>query len=201
LCHGTDSVTLAALESNYFYMADEMNQPAPSSSKNKWLYIIIGVVAVLVVFGFLARMSGYMAMRAAGVNVQPGAGLPGQGGTATYTATNGQGSVTVGGNKMPDNWPSDAPQPFAGAAIQYAGTSNPTTGKAGAAVAYTVKAPVTDVINYYKSQLTATGWTVESTATMGATSVLSAKKDTRTMGISIVETGNGSVQVSAGLDI
>ena len=169
-------------------------QPAASGSSSKWLYIIIGVVVVLAVLGFLGRMSGFMAMRAAGVNVQPGPG-----GSATYT--NGEGSVTVGGNKMPDNWPSDAPQNFAGATIAYSGSSNPQTGKAGAAVVYSVNASARAVVDYYKQQLTAEGWTVEASANMGATSVVSAKKDTRTMGISVTDAGNGTVQVTAGLDI
>lgn len=174
----------------------DSGQPASSGSNKKVLYIVIGVVALLAVLGFLGRMSGFMAMRAAGVQVQPGPG-----GAQTYTASDGQGSVTVGGNKMPDNWPSDAPANYAGATIQYSGSSNPQTGKAGAAVAYTATASASAVIDYYKQQLTSAGWSIEASANMGAASVLSAKKDTRTFGVSVTDAGNGMVQVSAGLDL
>lgn len=176
---------------------DETNQPAPTSGSNKKvLYIVIGIVVLFLLGGFAMQMMGFAAMRAAGVNV-----MPGPGGSATYTVDNGEGTVTVGGNKMPDNWPSDAPGNFSGATIQYAGSSNPQTGKAGAAVAYTVQASASAVADYYKSQLTSNGWTVDATANMGAATVLSAKKDTRTFGIYIADAGNGTVQVTAGMDM
>ena len=184
------------LTNSTMYMADdEMNQPAVASSgSNKWIYIVVGVVVVLAVLGFMGRMAGFMVMRAAGVNIQPGAD-----GTATYS--NSEGSVTVGGNKMPDNWPSDVPANFAGASIQYSGSSNPQTGRSGAAVVYTVTASASAVFEYYKAQLATQGWTIESTANMGAVSVLGAKKGDRTFGVSLTDAGNGSVQVSAGLDM
>ena len=171
-------------------------QPTSSSGSNKWLYIVIGAVVILALLGFFARSAGWMAMRASGVNVTPGPG-----GSATYTAPDGTGSVTVGSNKMPDNWPADAPQNFAGATIMYSGSSNPQTGKAGAAVVYTAQTSASAVLDYYKTQLATSGWKVEQTATMGATSVLSASKDNRTFGVSITDAGNGTVQVTAGLDI
>jgi hypothetical protein len=178
-------------------MDETTNQPAPSSGSNKKvLYIVIAVVALFLLGGFAMQMMGLAAMRAAGVNVMPGAD-----GSATYTATNGEGTVTVGGNKMPDNWPSDAPANFSGATIQYSGSSNPQTGKEGAAVAYTVQASASAVADYYKSQLTSKGWTVDSTANMGAATVLSAQKDERTIGIYIADAGNGTVQVTVGMDM
>jgi hypothetical protein len=176
-------------------MSDEMNQPAASTGSNKKvLYIVLGIVAVVAILGFLANMSGFMAMRAAGVNVQPGLD-----GSATYTTD--EGTVTVGANKMPDNWPSDAPANFVGATIQYSGSSDPQTGQAGAAVVYTVNASASAVVDHYKAQLADLGWTVQNSANMGASSVISAQKEARVMGISITDAGNGTVQVTAGLNI
>jgi hypothetical protein len=68
-------------------------------------------------------------------------------------------------------------------------------------VVYSVKASAADVISYYKTQLSAAGWSVQATANMGTASVLSANKDERTFGVSVMDAGNGSVQVSAGLDL
>jgi hypothetical protein len=178
-------------------MPEETNQANAQGGSNKWVYILIGIVAVLVVLGLFAQMSGYMMMRAAGVNV-----VPNMDGSATYTATDGEGgSVTVGGNSMPENWPSDAPANFAGAQIQYSGTSNPQTGSAGAAVVYTAQASASAIVEHYKQAFAAQGWTIENTANMGAASVMSAKKDERTFGVSIVDAGDGSVQVSVGTDL
>lgn len=176
---------------------DDSNQVGAgtnSSGSKKWLYVVIGVVVVLALLGFAVQNAGFMAMRAAGVNVVPNAD-----GTGAYTVTTNEGTATVGGNKMPDNWPSDAPGNFVGATIQYSGSSNPQTGQTGAAVMYTASASVSAVVDFYKQELAAKGWSVEGTANMGVATVLSAKKGDRTFGVQITDAGNGMVQVVAGL--
>jgi hypothetical protein len=169
-------------------------QPAPAGSNKKLLYIIGGVVIVIFALGSLSRGIGYMGMRAAGVDVRPGPN-----GSATYS--NGEGTVTVGGNKMPDNWPSDAPANYSGASITYSGSSNPQTGQAGSAVMYTVKASADDIANYYKTQLTSSGWTIETTANAGGATVIAAKKDTRTFGLYIASAEAGTVAVQASVSM
>ena len=166
-------------------------QPSTSGSKKMW-WIIGGIIVVLVIGWMLTRSASFMMMQAAGVNVQPGAN-----GATTYS--NAQGSVTVGGTSMPDNWPSDAPGNYAGASIQYSGSSNPQTGQTGSVVVYTVQASAQDVANYYKTQFASEGWTIENTAQSGGTTIISAKKDTRTFGLSISDTGSGMLQVTIGI--
>ena len=102
---------------------------------------------------------------------------------------------------MPANWPSDAPANYSGAAIVYAGPSNPQTGQEGSAVSYTVQASVGSVVDFYRSQLAAAGWTVEASANVGGATVISATKDTRTFGAYIVDTGGGTVAVTAGIEL
>jgi hypothetical protein len=176
-------------------MEETTTQPQAGSNK-KILYIIGGLIVLGLIGSTLMRGVGYMGMRAAGVDVRPN-----MDGSATYTATNGEGSVTVGGNKMPDNWPSDAPANFAGATISYSGSSNPQTGQAGSAVMYTVKSTAEAVAAYYKSQLESQGWKIEQTANMGGATVLAAKKDTRTFGIYIMGGEGGEVSVQASISM
>ena len=164
------------------------NTPVSSSSNNKW-YAIAAIIAVAVLALWLVPRF----MRSAtGVNVDQH-----MNGATTYT--NDQGSVTVGAAAMPENWPSDAPANYAGATIVYSGTSNPQTGTPGSAVSYTAQASVQAVADYYKQQLSAAGWTVLGAANVGSAMVVSAKKDTRTMGVYITDTGDGHVSVVAGI--
>jgi len=154
------------------------------------MYIIGGVVVLLILGWFLM---GGLGANMAGVDVDRNLD-----GSATYS--NEEGSVTVGGG-MPQNWPSDVPGVYSGAAIQYSGTSNPQTGEAGSAVVYTARASAQAVVDYYRQGLTSAGWTIEGTATIGAATVLTARKDTRTVGIHIADTGDGNVAVTAGVEL
>lgn len=173
----------------------EGNTPSTSGSKKMWYIIGAIIIVILLLFWLVPRLIGGALMGAAGVNANAAPG----GGT-TYTDREGN-SATVGGTSMPENWPSDAPANFAGASIQYSGNSNPQTGKAGAAVVYSANGSVQSVVDYYKSQLTSNGWTIEATANTGGATVLSAKKDTRTFGAYIVGTGDGNVTVTAGIEM
>jgi hypothetical protein len=167
----------------------------PSTSGNKMWYIIGGIVILLLLGWVVTRGIGGAIMGAAGVNVTPGAN-----GSATYTSSDG--SVTVGTSaSMPGTWPSDAPANYSGASIVYSGTSNPQTGQAGSAVSYTVRASAQAVADYYKQQLTSAGWTIEGTANMTGATVVSAKKDTRTIGVYISDTGSGNVSVTVGIEM
>ena len=158
-------------------------------------YIIGGIVVLALLGWFLMRGASSLIGAASGVDVDRGAN-----GATTYS--NEEGSVTVGsGASMPSNWPSDAPANFAGATIAYSGTSNPQTGQTGSAVSYTVKASAASVADYYKQQLTSQGWAIESTASMAGATVVAARKDTRTIGVYISDTGDGSVTVVAGIEL
>jgi hypothetical protein len=170
-------------------------QPPSSGSSKKTRYIIGSIVILLLLGWFATRSAGFLAMRAAGVNATPNAD-----GSATYSNT--EGTVTVGGGSMPSNWPSDAPTNYVGASIQYSGSSNPQTGKAGAAVIYNVNASVKSVYDYYNSRLKMEGWTIDAVTSMAAgANVIVAKKDTRTFSVYIVSTGANAVSVTAGMEL
>lgn len=158
------------------------------------MYIIGGIVVLLIAAWFFTGGMSGMGANMAGVDMDRNLD-----GSTTYT--NEEGSVTVGGNSMPDNWPSDAPQNFSGATITFSGTSNPQTGQMGSAVSYTVRASAQAVADYYKSELQKAGWAVQASANMGAASAISATKDTRTFGAYIADTGDGSVAVTAGIEL
>ena len=176
---------------------DETTQTQPASSK-KWLYIVGGIIILLllgVFFGGFGRGTGLgSASFAPGTDVDRDID-----GSTTYSTN--EGSVTVGSNTMPDNWPSDAPVAYSGASIVYSGATNPTTGAAGSAVAYTVKASVASVVEYYESRLKAEGWTITATAEAGGMRVISATKDTRTFGAYIGSDGQGNTSVTAGIEL
>lgn len=156
-------------------------------------YIIGGIVILALVGWFLMRGAGSLMGAASGVDVDRSVD-----GSTTYT--NDEGTVSVGTSaSMPANWPSDAPQNFAGAAIVYSGTSNPQTGQTGSAVSYTVRASASSVADYYKQQLTSAGWTIQGTANMAGATVVSASKDTRTFGAYITDAGDGNVTVVVGI--
>ena len=168
-------------------------QKTVGSNKTIW-YIVGGLLILAVIGGGMSRGAGYMGMRAAGVDVRPG-----MDGSATYKTN--EGSVTVGGNKMPENWPSDAPANFAGASITYSGSTNPQTGAAGSAVMYTVKASGDAVAAQYKAELEAKGWKVEQVANVAGATVMAAKKDTRTFGVYITAGENGETMVQASVSM
>ena len=171
------------------------NTPAASGSGNMRWYVI-GGIALLLIGGWLLTGGAAKLMGGAqGVDVDRNAD-----GSTTYA--NDEGSVTVGTSaSMPANWPSDAPANYSGAVIVYSGTSNPQTGQEGSAVSYTVQASVQSVVDFYRSQLAAGGWTVNATANAGGATVISATKDTRTFGAYIVDTGGGTVTVTAGIEL
>ncbi len=169
---------------------DQTNQAG--SKKN--LYIIVGVVVLLLIGGYMMR--GPRGMM--GVPVPDGVDVNrNMDGSATYKSEDG--TVTIGGNKLPDNWPSDAPT-YNNATISYSGSSNPKTGEAGMGLVFTTSDSSQTVVNFYKSELAAKGWTVEQTATMGASTVLAAKKDSRTFGVYIADAGTGQVTVTVGIE-
>lgn len=164
------------------------NQSQEVKSK-KWLYIAGGVIVVLVLGRF--AMGGFGSV--AGVNVNRAVD-----GSATYS--NSQGSVTVGANKLPDNWPTDAPT-YPNAQIQSAVASNPQTGQAGSAVVFTTSDSAQTVADFYKKALATSGWKVEQTVSTGTGTILAATKDTRNFGIYIVDSGDGKVSVTVSVSM
>lgn len=174
---------------------DETTQMQPASSSKKWLYIGLAVLVLIILgFMFMGRGGPGSAYFVPGADVDRNLD-----GSTTYTTEDG--SVTVGGGaSMPDNWPSDAPAAYSGAQILYSGSTNPTTGAAGSAVAYTTTASVQSVVEYYNSRLKAEGWTITASADAGGMKVITATKDTRTFGAYIGSDGT-TTSVTAGIEL
>lgn len=161
------------------------NINAPKSKKG--LYIAIAVIVILALF-FIMKKSG---------GLVPGTDIDkNMDGSTTYS--NEEGTMTVGGGSLPDNWPSDAPK-YGNADIQYSGTNNPQTGEEGLAVVFLTSDKLQTVVDFYKREFASKGWTIEQTATMGASTIISAKKDKRTFGVYIVDAGDGQVSVTVGV--
>ncbi len=168
----------------------------PSESNKKWIWIGLGILVLVGValIGFRGTGLG-SAYFTPGVDVDRN-----MDGSTTYT--NEGGSVTVGNNaSMPANWPEDAPTAYSGATILYSGTTNPTTGESGSAVAYTTTASVASVVEYYESRLAAEGWTIVASQEAAGMRVISATKDTRTLGVYVATDGQGTTSVTAGIQL
>jgi hypothetical protein len=165
---------------------DQENKTGETSKKG--LYIIIGIIVILVILWFA---KGAFTRSITGGNVDRNLD-----GSTTYS--NNDGTVTVGGNKLPDNWPSDAPK-YPNASIQYSGSSNPQTGEEGSAIVFTTSDTLQNVVDFYKKELASSGWKIEQTANVGSSTVISAAKDTRTLGVYISDAGNGQVSVTVGI--
>jgi hypothetical protein len=177
----------------------EETTTTPAASSRKWLWIGLGVLLLIIVIGAITGFAGIPAMSGAPAGTDVDRNIDG---STTYS--NEEGSVTVGsGANMPANWPSDAPTAYSGATILYSGTTNPTTGESGSAVAYTTSASVQSVFEYYRSRLTAEGWAVEGSGTMtgAGMTVITATKDSRTFGVYITSDAQGQTSVTAGVQL
>jgi hypothetical protein len=170
-----------------------VSEPVRHSSKG----LLWAVVGLLVLGGVGVGVSRWMGDR----TTKSLTGVNGDRNDDSATYSNEQGSVTVGGSAMPENWPSDAPGAVAGAAIQYSGASSPAGEAAGLGVVYTVAKPSADVVAYYKTELAAKGWTIEGNSTIGTVVVLSAKKGKNTLGVQVVTTDTKNTQVTLGLQV
>ncbi|MDZ4229621.1 MAG: hypothetical protein U1C53_00610, partial [Candidatus Veblenbacteria bacterium] len=119
-------------------------------------------------------------------------------GDNTFTYEGEEGSFQAGEDvSLPSDWPGDVPV-ISGAKISYAGSNNPSTGAVGASVMFTTTKSVAEVNEYYRTELASQGWQVEGTAAMAGTTVLSATKGERTVGLYIVG-AEGTTTVTIGV--
>lgn len=162
-------------------MSEDNIKPQTAGGSKKKLWYIVGGVLVLIILGRL--LSGSIANNGATTALEQ----------TTYKTDNG--TVTVGGNSLPSNWPSDVPQ-YPGAKIQYSGSSNPQTGEAGVSVVFEVNAAAQTVVDFYKRELASKGWKIDSTATMGSATIIGASKGGKIFSVSVVDSGNGTVSVT-----
>ena len=178
---------------------EENIQPAATPGSKKSLWYIIGIIIVVLIVGKIAwGMFGKSAMErayesATGVDVDYNGN-----GSATYSTS--EGTATIGANSLPESWPKDAPK-YPGATIQFSASSNPETGKPGAAVVFQTSDSAEKVTDFYKRELASNGWTIEGTATFGVATTIAANKGDRQIGIQIADAGNGTTQVTVGIEM
>src|SRR3989338_2629122 len=165
----------------------EQENQGNNLSKKK-LYMIMGGVVILLVGWSLI---GGLGRSLTGVGVDKD-----NGGSTTYSKNDG--SVTVEGNKLPDNWPSDAPK-YKNAQILSSVASNPQTGEAGAVIAFSTSDSIQTVIDFYKKELASNGWTVEQTIATETGTILVATKDDRDFSVYIGDSGDGKVGVTVSI--
>lgn len=96
------------------------------------------------------------------------------------------GTATIGGGEMPENWPEDV-KAYSGATITYSATVNPQTGEPGMAVVLMSTDAVATIAAHYKEELTASGWDMGESMEAAGTSILSGTKDDRV--VSLMVTG------------
>ncbi len=108
-----------------------------------------------------------------------------------------EGTFETGGS-VPAGWPEDVPV-YAGADVQYSGTSNPQTGEAGLVLILLSTDDPATITDFYETSLTAAGWTMQGTLQNAGTSIFSAVKDNRTVGMSITG-AEGATTISIGIE-
>lgn len=163
----------------------------------KYIWIIVALV-VLVIIGSVIR--SFLARRAANalVNTITG-GQVNVANNGAVTYSNDQGSVSTQ-NKLPDNWPSDAPS-YPGATITFAGQSNSTADNpnSGFSVTMTSGDSVDKVTKYYRDNLAQQGWKITDDALINNTTALGASKDNRQFSVS-VSTADNQTAIIVGLE-
>ncbi len=157
----------------------------PSTVSNKKLYISIAlIIAVLVVIYIFSSKNTI----APGLNVDEETN-----GNVTLTTENG--TITIGENSLPTNWPSDV-SIYSNATIQYSGQVNSDDGASGLSVTLITTDSVQAVSSFYNSELSKNGWVVSQIAAMGDAAVISGNKDSRNVAIFIGRTEDNQTAIT-----
>ncbi|HRY31165.1 MAG TPA: hypothetical protein P5328_02145 [Candidatus Paceibacterota bacterium] len=169
---------------------DEQNSNVPvenSSGSKKKIYGIIAVVIIALIAFFVF---GSKKTIAPGVEINQKLN-----GDVTYTSEDG--TVTVGTNSLPANWPSDVPS-YPGAAV-LAGSVTEQDGQNRLTASFITNDNALTVSNFYKTELEKAGWTISQMTSMGNAAVLSADKDGRNVGLYIGTSEEGETSIVIGI--
>jgi hypothetical protein len=109
------------------------------------------------------------------------------------------GTAKVGTQSMPSNWPEDVPA-YPGATVSYSTSVNPQTGTPGMAVMLLTPDTLEAAATYYKTELAAQGWTVESSLEAAGTSLFSATKDQRTASV-MINASEGQTAITVAIEL
>ena len=115
----------------------------------------------------------------------------------TMHITTEEGTFDAGTGKMPEDWPEDAPV-YSDATVQFSGSTNPATGKPGAAAVLVTSDNAADVVAFYKTELAEQGWTISSTMEAEGTTILGATKGKRAFSL-MVGSANGQTSITIGV--
>ena len=183
---------------------NEPTQPSTSGSKKTW-YIIGGIVIVAIIWSLVSRFALKPLSQLTAEKAVEKAMEQASGGKAKVDLDNGkvtvstdEGTAEWGGNKLPDNWPSDAPI-YPNSQVQFSGASNQNDNSNSTVVLQTSDSGE-KVLAYYKQELVAKGWKIESTYEMSDAAMLGATKDKSSISVTIGSGGDQktSITVSVG---
>jgi hypothetical protein len=117
------------------------------------------------------------------------------------TVKSDYGTATYGGNKLPDNWPSDAPI-YPNSTVTFSGATNVQAGTVARQLMLATSDSNQQIIDFYKSKLTSLGWVsmlpgkeISAIAAGPATSI-SGKKGSVFISITISSAGDGKSNVT-----
>ncbi len=185
-------------------MADTAETPAPKKSGNKTLLIVVVILVVLLaVGGLVAKKLSEQASKMVGTKLAEKMIETAAGGKADVdikddglTVRTNEGSFSVG-TELPADFPKDIPL-YPGAKVTYSGTNSSDNG-GGVGATFSTADDYTQVAAFYTRELPANGWTVDSTQNIAGTTVMSAKKDTRTLAVTAT-TSDGQTAISLGMN-
>ena len=180
-------------------MENEIGQ-TPEKKSKKMLWVIVGIIILLLLGWLIARGTGFLGRQAAEKAIEEASGGKadvnlGNDGSTEVKTDEGTGSTA---NKLPDNWPSDVPA-YPNAKIELSGSSNANENRdEGIAVIFITDDSAQKTADYFKQELKNQQWTIETTADVGGSQVLSAKKDDREFGLSAM-TAEGQTRITVAI--
>lgn len=186
---------------------EQATTPGPVPTKmqmtpRKWLIV---AAVVLVAFAGLRSVFSPENIVERAIESQTGGDvdldLDGEG-SMTFEGKDGEKfSVTAGdAAKLPSDWPDSVPI-MDDATITYAGSMGGGDGTTGLTAVYTVSESKADVVEFYKSELAAEGWTIAGVMDFGDSGMVTAtRNESETVGVTVAtENGDTTVTVSVGL--
>lgn len=166
----------------------------PDSKSPMMIVVIVIVIVVLVVLGILSGIAGSVG-RMFGTKIAEKSIESASGGQAKVNISGKDVTVQTkegtysSGTTLPSDWPQDVPV-YAGAKVEYSGSSNGKDGRNGYAAVLTSADPSDKVVEFYKKELAAKGWVVTGTQQASGISVITAEKGVQKVGVSLASENN-----------
>ncbi len=167
--------------------------------KKPVIIVIVVAVVLLAVGGFALKKVQQKIGEKVGETIVEKAIEKGTGGNVdisnggkemTITGKDGA-KVTIGGNKIPDNFPKDIPiYPGSTPSGSWSG-SNSNKNESGHFVVLETGDSYDKVVAYYKAELPKQGWSIENALDSTDAAILTIKKDTRNGSVTIGRDGEG----------